>query len=783
MSDAHDAKLVEEGAALARRPGRTTTPVPAVPENWAGVAHADPLSRGHRGYVGTPLARLDGPVKVRGRAPFAAEYGYDDLAYAALAYSTIPKGRMTGLDTAAAEASPGVVLVLTHRNAPRLNPQPGYDMSLRDPGIGFERLPVMQDDRVHWNGQPIALVLAETQEQADHAASLIHATYAAEPAVTSFAAALAAGTRPLEIFGRRIRVELGDAEQALAASAVSVDETYRTPPHHHNTIEPHAVTVAWHGDELRVHDSTQGVLHTAWTLGQILGIDPARIRVTSPFVGGGFGVKVLWQHHVLAAVASRTAGRPVRLALSREGVFRMTGGRPPAEQRVAVGADEDGRIRAIVHTGAYATTRHSPWPEPLSMASQNHYASDAFVLDTSMAYADLVQNCSMRTPGSTIGFFALESAVDELAGKLGMDPIELRLRNETATNPIGGKPFSSRHAAEAWRAGAERFGWSRRSPVPGSVRDGEWLAGMGCAMVSHHYQRRPGGAARIRLTADGRARAEVAAHEMGMGTATVQSQILADRLGLDIDRVSVGYGDSAMPGRFLAVGSSQSAGIGGALLAATRNLMDELLKLVRDGSPLAGLTLAEVGAVNGGLAALDDPSRHESYESVLARAGRAELVVEGSGEPPAEMANVSMFSFGAIFCEVRVSSVTGETRVSRILGSIDCGRVLNPRTAASQFRGGIVMGLGAALTEETVFDDRNGRIVNASLGDYHVPAHLDVPPIDLIWTDIPDPYAPAGARGIGELSSTGVAPAVANAIHNATGRRIRDLPITPEKLL
>jgi xanthine dehydrogenase YagR molybdenum-binding subunit len=783
MSSVQDWIPVEEATALARRPGRGTTPVPAAPESWPGDAHGDPLSGNREGYVGTPLSRLDGPIKVRGQAPFAAEFDYDGMVYASLVFSTIPKGRIAALNTAAAEAAAGVLLVLTHGNAPPMSPQPGFDLSLRGLGIGFEKLPVMQDERVHWNGQPIALVLGETQEQADHAASLIRATYATEPAVTSFAAAMEADTDPVEVFGRRIRVEVGDAQSALAESAVSIDAVYRTPPHSHNAIEPHAATLVWHGDELLVHDSTQGVLHTAWSLAQILRVDESQVRVTSPYVGGGFGGKVLWQHHILAAVAARMVDRPVRVVLSREGVYRMTGVRPPSEQRMAIGADEDGRFRAIVHLGTHATTRHSPWPEPMSMPTQNHYASDTFTLDSYMAYLDAVQNCSMRTPGSTIGLFALESAVDELAVALGLDPVELRIRNEPESNPIGGMPFSSRHAVQAWRAGAERFGWSRRSPIPGSVGDGEWLVGMGCAMSSHPHHRRPGGVARIVLTADGRARVEVAAHEMGMGTATVQSQIAADRLGLDIDRVSFGYGDSKMPGRFIAIGSSQSAGIGGAVIAATRELVNELLKLVGDDSPLAGLTVDEVGAVDGGLAALDDPSRHESYASILTGAGRAEVAVEASGAPPQEAMSLSMYSFGAIFCEVRVSSVTGETRVSRVLGSIDCGRVLNPKTAASQFRGGIVMGLGVALTEATVFDERNGRVVNASLGDYHVPAHLDVPEIDLIWTDIPDPYAPAGGRGIGELSITGVAPAVANAVYHATGKRVRDLPLTPDKLL
>ncbi len=389
----------------------------------------------------------------------------------------------------------------------------------------------------------------------------------------------------------------------------------------------------------------------------------------------------------------------------------------------------------------------------------------------------------MRAPGEAVGTFAIESAIDELAHKMGIDPVELRMRNEPEKDPTSGAPFSSRNIEEAYRAGAERFGWSKRNPTPRARREGEWLVGMGVATSTYPYYRMPGGAARITLTRDGHATVSIAAHEMGMGTATAQTQVSAERLGLPMDKIDFRYGDSSLPGMVLAGGSQQTASIGASVIAAHRALVTELLRLAGNDSPLAGLSADEVGSVDGGLAKLDEEGRRESYASILGRAQRDEVTVEAEGSSPLETQHWSMHSHGAMFCEVRVNAITGEPRVSRFLGSFDCGRILNPKTAASQFRGGIIMGLGLALTEETFFDERSGRIMNPSLAEYHVPVQLDVPAIDVIWTDIPDPHTPMGARGIGEIGITGVGAAVANAVFNATGKRIRDLPITLDKLM
>ena len=754
--------------------------VQVAPDAWMPGSKPDPLIRQKHGLIGTPVSRLDGPQKVGGTAQFAAEFPMDHIAYAALRYSTIAKGRIKELDTTAAEAAPGVVLVMTYRNALRMKPAPPFGSN--DKAAGGDDLPIMQDEEIHWNGQPISLVLAETQEQADHANSLICVVYEIESALTVFEDAKA--NAEVGVFqGQPLHMETGDAEAALTAAPHKVDVVYTTPRHSHNPIELHAVTVGWDGDNLRVHDASQGVAHTAWSLAHVFGIPEEQVHVTSPYVGGGFGSKTLWQHHILASAASKLAARPVRLMLSREGVYRIVGGRTLTEQRVAIGAQADGAFDALIQTGMVAMGQHNNMPEPFILPAMSAYKSGSFLLHVEAARMDMLSNTFMRAPGEAVGTFALECGVDELAETLGMDPIELRLRNEPEKDPTSGAPFSSRHIVEAYRAGAERFGWGERRTKPGIHREGEWLIGMGCATATYPYYRMAGGAARITLTSDGRATVEIAAHEMGMGTSTTHTMVTADRLGLGMECVTVKYGDSHFPGVVLAGGSQQTASIGASVIAAHRELITELLKVAGEDSPLKGLDADQVIGRDGYLCQADKPERRESYVSLMARSGRDEITVEANAPKPLEATHWSMHSHGAMFCEVRVNAVTGETRVSRFLGSFDCGRILNPKTAASQFRGGIIMGLGLALMEETQFDERKGRVMNPSLAEYHVPVHMDVPKVDVIWTDIPDPHAPMGAHGIGEIGITGVGAAVANAVYNATGKRVRDLPITLDKTM
>ncbi len=758
--------------------------VPLAPDSWIPGGNPDPLIARKHGLIGKPVSRVDGTLKVTGDAAFAAEFRFDAMVYAALAYATIPRGRIVAIDSGAAETAPGVVLVMTHRNAPRMNTPGVFGSS--PTAVGPADLPILQDDRVHWNGQPIACVLAETQEQADHAASLLRFTYDAEPSTTDLAQAKANGIEQGLFMGQPLVNEIGDAKAALGTAAHVVDQIYRTPRHNHNPIEPHAATLAWVDGTLVIHDASQMVTAQAQTIGEVFGLEPGQVRLTSPYVGGGFGCKGLWDHQIIAAAAAKLAGRPVRIALSREGVYRVVGGRTLTEQRVALGANDRGDLEAIVHTGLSVMTPHNNMPEPFILGTRAAYACPNISLQVEVARMNMLANTFMRAPGEAVGTFALECAIDELAVDLGMDPVELRIRNEPEKDPTSGLDFSSRHIVEAWRAGSERFGWADRPVVPGERREGEWQVGMGCATGTYPYYRMPGAQARITLTRDGdavRAKIEVAAAEMGMGTATTTAIVGAERLALSMEQVEVGYGDTAIPGAIMAGGSQQTAAIGAAVIAAHNALVAELLRLAGNDSPLAGLSPDAVGSEEGGLAKRDDPSCRESYASILMRAQRDSVTVTEAASPPLELMHWSMHSHSAIFCEVRVNAVTGETRVSRILGSFDCGRILNPKTARSQFRGGIIMGLGMALMEETQFDERNGRIANPSFAEYHMPVHLDVPEIDIMWTDIADPHTPMGAHGIGEIGITGVAAAVANAVYNATGKRVRDLPITLDKLL
>ena len=751
-----------------------------VPESWLPGGTPDPLMHKH-GLIGKAVSRIDGPLKVEGKARFAAEVPIQGLLYASLVYSTIARGRIANISTARAEAAGGVALVMTYLNAPRMkSPQL---MATKPKAGANSSLPVMQDAEIRWNGQSVAVVLAESQEQADYAASLVSVTYVADKASTVFSEAKTKARVPGPILGEPPKLAIGDAEVALKESAFRVDRTYRTPRHNHNSIELHAATVAWEGDNLIVHDATQMLNLTAWTLADIFGIREDQVRVLSPYVGGGFGGKGLWDHQILAAAAAKVAGRPVRIVLTREGVFRTVGGRTMTEQRVALGAKADGTLAALIHTGVAAMTNHNNVPEQFTFAARHLYAADNILVAQEVADIDMVANTYMRAPGEAVGTFALECALDELAEVLQLDPIELRRRIEPKEDPTSGTAFSSRHLLDAYRMGADRFGWHNRDAVPRSQRDGEWLIGMGCATGTYPYYRMPGATARIKLDASGRVTASTAAHEMGMGTATVQTQHLAERFGVPLDRVTFEHGDTALSAGTVAGGSSQTASISAAVIAASDAMRKELLKLAGNDSPLAGLSAKDIEMRDGGLSKRDDATRAESYVSILARAKRDHVVVEAQAPMPLEILKYSMHSYGAQFCEVRVNSLTGETRVSRFVGAFDCGRILNAKTATSQFKGGIIMGLGLALTEETLFDERTGRIMNPSLAEYHLPVHMDVPVIDVVWTDIPDPHCPLGARGIGEIGVTGVGAAVANAVYNATGKRIRELPISLDKLM
>ncbi len=744
----------------------------------------DELSDAHR-VLGKPIDRLDGRDKVTGAAPFAAEYPLPGLVHAALAYGTVAKGSIKSINISDAEKAMGVLAVITNDNAPRMKPPPLFDPA-GGSDAGASNVNVLNTDEILYDGQPIALVVADTLERAESAAGLITAKFNVEAAELSFDAAKPGAETPKNIMGEDTEVKHGDPEAALSAAPFKVDHRYTTPRYNHNAIELHATTAAWDGDDkLTVYEASQFIRGVADTLAKIFSLKKENVHVISQFVGGGFGGKgSVWPHVQLCVLAAKVVGRPVRLVLSREGVFRTVGGRTPSDQRVALAANKEGKLTALIHIGVTATTFSNEFAEQFTFPARHLYASKTFLVNQRVVHLNTTANTFMRAPGESIGTFALESAMDELSYELGVDPVELRMLNDAETDPAKGIPFSARHFKEAYRLGSEKFHWQDRPAKVRSQREGDWLLGQGVATAFYPAYRFPA-SARVRISADGTATVQCAGQEMGMGTATVQTQHAAERLGLPMEKVRFEYGDSDLPQAPVAGGSNQTVSIALAVHEACEKLHKEILDLVRhdDRSPLKGADFAEVEARAGGLFRRKDRSKGETYAAILARAQKSSLEAEAMSGKPVELMKYSMGSYGAQFCEVRVNEITGEVRVSRWVGAFDTGRILNPKTARSQFMGGIIMGIGMALTEGALFDERSGRIMNPSLAEYHVPVNLDVPKIEAYFLDIPDPHTPLGAHGIGEIGITGAAAAVANAVYHATGKRIRSLPITLDKLM
>jgi xanthine dehydrogenase YagR molybdenum-binding subunit len=743
----------------------------------------DELSDAER-LIGKPKDRVDGRDKVMGAATFTAEFRLEKLVYASLAFSEIAKGRIKSIDASEAEQAPGVLAVITHQNAPKMKDPPLFSPKGGSDAAG-SKANVVNTDEIFWNGQPIAVIVADTLERAEHAATLVKVEYSQERAVTSFAEAKAHAEVPKEVMGEDTEVSRGDAEGVLASAKFKADHVYTTPRYNHNAIEMHAATAAWDGGKLTVYETSQFVRGVADSLAKMFSLKKEDVRVLAPFVGGGFGGKgSMWEHVQLCALAAKVADRPVKLVLSREGVFRVVGGRTPSEQRVALAVNEEGKFTSLIHTGITATSTTNYFAEQFSFPARHLYASENLYLSQSVVILNTTANTFMRAPGESIGTFALESAIDELSYEAGMDPVELRLRNDPERDPAKGTEFSSRHFKEAYRLGAEKFGWNQRPAKARSQRDGEWLIGQGVATAFYPAYRFPA-AARVRINADGTAVVQCGAQEMGMGTATVQTQHAAERLGLPMEKVRFEYGDTDLPQAPVAGGSNQTVSIAMAVQEACDKLHRELLSLAKKDkdSPLAGLSFDEVRACDRGLFRRDKREAGETYVGILARIKRDYVEVDAQSSQPFETLKYSMGSYGAQFCEIRVNERTGEARVSRWVGAFDTGRILNPKTARSQFMGGIIMGIGMALTEETFFDERSGRIVNPSLAEYHVPVNADIPKIETYFLDIPDPHTPLGAHGIGEIGITGAAAAVANAVYHATGKRVRDLPITLDKLM
>lgn len=741
--------------------------------------------------IGEPLDQVDGRLKVTGEARYAAEHHLPGLAHGVPIGSTVAKGRITAIDTAGAEKAPGVIAVLTHRNAPEL-PEWKEVPGTPNPEVGKPLQP-LRDDVVRHNGQPAALVVADTLERATQAAAQVRVTYREERGVTDFAAAEPVVPREGEAEERGPKKpkkpaddSRGGPERALAEAAVRVEATYTQPAETHNPMEPHATVAAWDGPNLTLYDKTQGVDVVVQQASQALGLPKENVRVIAPFVGGAFGSGLrAWSHVFLAALAAKVVKRPVKLVLTRPQMFTIPGYRPLTVQKVALGATRDGKLTAIRHEATGQTSTYEEYTETVLDPTRQLYACPNVGTRYRIAAMNVNSPTPMRGPGEATGLSALECALDELAAALKMDPVELRLKNHADADPQTGRPWSSKSLKECYERAAEKFGWAKRDPRPRSMRDGRQLIGYGMATASWPTHRRPA-AARVTVNADGTGTVRAGSADIGPGTYTVLTQIAAEVLGLPADRVRTGLADSRLPKAPVEGGSMTVASVGAAVHDAARAARTEVLKLAAgdEGSPLKGARADQVTARDGRLVLKSDAARGESYADVLRRHRRDAVEATRASKPGPEAETFAMRAFGAQFVEVRVDADLGTVRVARFVSAIAAGRIVNPKTARSQAVGGVGGGLGMGLLEETVWDPRNARIVNANLADYHVPVHADVPPIEVIFVEETDGHVnPVGAKGIAELTLAGVAPAVANAVYHATGKRVRDLPITPDKLL
>lgn len=725
-------------------------------------------------YLGKETTRVDGIAKVTGKAKYAAEFQIPHLTYGFIVLSTIAKGRITQIDTRAAEASAGVIKVFTHLNAGKLGKPRAADAS---PTWAWP----LQSDQIFFNGQPIALVVAETYEQARHAARLVQVSYQAQPHETNVATLLdRAKPAPQEAPPR------GNPQAAMQAASVKVQSEYRIPIEHHNPMEPHAAIAFWEGDQLTIFDKTQNVYGVQQHLSQGLGVPTGNIRVVSPFVGGAFGASLKPNYYPsLTAMAARELKRPVKVVFTRAQMFTGHGYRPETIQKVALGAAPDGKLQAIIHEAFHNTSSFESFSDNTTGFLKQVYACPNLHAPLKIAATDLATPTWMRAPGAVSGMFALESAMDELAYALKIDPLELRLINYAEVDPESGKPFSSKALRECYRLGAEKFGWSKRNPEPRSMRDGNLLVGWGMASSVWGAMQMPA-SARVTYRADGTASVASATSDIGPGTYTVMTMIAAEFLGLPLEKVTFELGDTDQPRAPAQGGSWTTSSVGSAVRGAALTITEKLLGLANQdaGSPLRGTSIDEVEMFENRLRLKNDAARSVDIAAIMQRAGTQELTEVYDSKPSPEREKYASLAHGAQFVEVKVDPELGTVRVSRVIEITACGKILNPLASHSQEIGGVVWGIGMALEEATEIDHRYGRIMNASLQHYHVPVNADIHAIETIFVEEDDTIVnPLGVKGMGELGMVGIPAAIANAVYHATGKRIRDLPITPDKLV
>jgi len=735
-------------------------------------------------YIGKEMSRVDGVAKVTGRAKYAAEFRAPNLAYGFIVLGTVAKGAITAIDAGEAERAPGVVRVFTHLNAPKLGPKTVTEDS--PPRAVQERdksFRALQSDRIFFNGQPVALVVAETYEQARYAARLVKVSYAAEKHATDTEAVRERGRFPSQGPPPKPR---GNPEEAMRAAPVKVEAEYRIPIEHHNPMEPHAAVAVWQGDRLTVFDKTQEVYGVRAHLASAFRVPEENVSVVSPYVGGAFGSSLRPNYYpALTAMAARELKRPVKVVYTRTQMFTGHGYRPYTIQRIALGAGRDGKLAAMIHHAVHNTSTFEEFSDNTTGFTRQVYACPNLYAPLQITATDLPTPTWMRAPGAVSGMFALECAMDELAYALKMDPLELRLVNYAETDPESGRPFSSKALRECYRLGAERFGWKDRKFEPRSMRDGRLLVGWGTATGIWGAFQMPATAV-VSLKADGTAYVASAASDIGPGTYTVVTMIAAEYLGLRPEQVKFELGDTKLPRAPAQGGSWTTASVGSAVHGAALAVGARLLALANReaGSPLAGAAADGVEMIDGRLRLKSDPSKSVNVFELMRRNNLPEITETFESKPSPERRKYATMAHGAQFVEVKVDPDLGSVRVTRAIEVTACGKIINPKASHSQEIGGVVWGIGMALQEATEIDHRYGRIMNPNLQHYHVPVNADVHEVETLFVEEDDKVVnPLGVKGMGELGMVGIPAAIANAVFHATGRRVRDLPITPDKLL
>jgi xanthine dehydrogenase YagR molybdenum-binding subunit len=704
--------------------------------------------------IGDSLSRVDGRLKVTGAAKYSGEFPFDGMLYGVLVPARITAGKVTDIDTKAAKNAPGVAMVITHENAVKL---PGYTDE-KDPVKGLK---LFNNNIVHFAGQPVALVLADTFERATYAATLVKAVYDKDDFETDFDKNIVKGKQPS---GKDYKDYVRGEANAFYKAPVKVEETYILPSEMHNPMELHVTTAYWTGDDkITVHTKSQGVVASQKAVAKAFGLKPEDVQINSRFVGGAFGSSLrTWPHEIAAIQAAKMTGKPVRVTLTREQMFTLVGYRPHTIQRVGIGATADGTITGITHESHSQTAKHEEFTERSVNVSRFLYASPNVNTIYKLVPLNIGVPAPMRGPGEATGAYALECAMDELSYKLGMDPVALRLKNHADTDPELNLPWSSKHLKECYEKGAKSIGWENRMQTPGKNREGEWLVGYGMGGGAFHAYR-SNATAKFTLYADGTLNIKSATSDIGPGTATAMTVIASDLTGIPAEKITFELGNSSFPKAPTQGGSSTVSSVGAAVYEGCKELRAKLNELA--GKPA-------------------DSKENIDYAALLKEKNIPQIEVTHEAKKDEGAPKYSMYSFSAHFVKVHVHSLTGVLKIMKVVAAVDSGTVVSHKTAEGQMIGGAIGGIGMAVTEEAITDDRFGRYVNGNFADYHVPVNADIHEIEAIFTNIPDPVTnPIGSKGIGEISLIGVAPAVANAVYNATGKRIREMPITVDKLI